>query len=33
MGRKVLDNGELTTLDSRDIIARAELWRKKISGE
>jgi 5-methylthioadenosine/S-adenosylhomocysteine deaminase len=33
MGRKVLDNGELTTLDRRDIIARAELWRSRISGE
>ncbi|CAA0078239.1 5-methylthioadenosine/S-adenosylhomocysteine deaminase [Zhongshania aliphaticivorans] len=33
LGRKVLDNGQLTTLDSRDIITRAELWRAKISGE
>jgi 5-methylthioadenosine/S-adenosylhomocysteine deaminase len=33
MGRRVLDNGQLTTLDTRDILARTEIWRKKISGE
>ncbi len=29
-GRLMLDNGELTTLDSRDVIERAEHWRSKI---
>jgi 5-methylthioadenosine/S-adenosylhomocysteine deaminase len=33
MGRRVLDNGQLTTLDTRDILARTEIWRKKMSGE
>jgi 5-methylthioadenosine/S-adenosylhomocysteine deaminase len=33
MGRRVLDNGQLTTLDTRDILARTEIWRQKMSGE
>ena len=32
-GRRILDNGELTTLDSRELIERAQYWRRKISGE
>lgn len=32
-GRRMLDNGELTTLDSRELIEKAQLWRQKISGE
>ncbi len=32
-GRRMLDNGELTTLDSRELIEKAQYWRKKISGE
>jgi 5-methylthioadenosine/S-adenosylhomocysteine deaminase len=29
----MLDNGELTTLDSREVIEKAQYWRQKISGE
>jgi len=32
-GRRVLDNRELTSLDSRDLIERAEHWRATINGE
>ncbi len=32
-GRRMLDNGELTTLDSRELIEKAQYWRNKISGE
>ena len=32
-GRRMLDNGELTTLDSREVIEKAQHWRQKISGE
>ena len=32
-GRRILDNGALTTLDSRELIEKAQYWRRKISGE
>lgn len=32
-GRRIIDNGELKTLDTHDLTARAKHWRKKISGE
>ncbi|NKI16863.1 TRZ/ATZ family hydrolase [Spongiibacter sp. KMU-166] len=32
-GRRMLDNGQLTTLDSQEIADKARHWRSKISGE